>query len=143
MFFRSSLFIFCFFFVNDPSTTEIYALSLHAALPISWLYPVSQSVGMNVDLGMNLHYFAGQIAVESTQGRVVQNYRSAIPMFYASALFDLPFKGLSARIDGGSQINVQWDKLFTSFDYKASLRDRKSTRLNSSHIPLSRMPSSA
>ena len=52
----------------------------------------------------------------------MQNYRSAIPMFYASALFDLPFKGLSARIDGGSQINVQWDKLFTSFDYKASLR---------------------
>ena len=29
------------------------------------------------------------------------------------------------------------------FDGYASLEDRKSTRLNSSHIPLSRMPSSA
>src|SRR2546427_4908913 len=27
--------IFCFFFFNDPATTEIYTLSLHDALPIS------------------------------------------------------------------------------------------------------------
>src|SRR5205809_5108674 len=27
--------ILCFFFSNDPSTTEIYTLSLHDALPIS------------------------------------------------------------------------------------------------------------
>src|SRR5438552_12634501 len=26
---------FCFFFFNDPATTEIYTLSLHDALPIS------------------------------------------------------------------------------------------------------------
>src|ERR1041385_9564680 len=30
-----SLFSFCFFF-NDTATTEIYTLSLHDALPISW-----------------------------------------------------------------------------------------------------------
>src|SRR5437764_13285118 len=30
-----SLFSFFFFFFNDPSTTEIYTLSLHDALPIS------------------------------------------------------------------------------------------------------------
>src|SRR5256886_4724486 len=29
------LFITCFFFFNDPATTEIYTLSLHDALPIS------------------------------------------------------------------------------------------------------------
>src|SRR5438034_4968558 len=29
-------FVFCFFFFNDPATTEIYTLSLHDALPISW-----------------------------------------------------------------------------------------------------------
>lgn len=88
----------------------------------TWLYPVSQSAGMNVDLGLNLRYFDGQLSVESEQGRVLRNYRSAIPMLYASALFDLPFKGLTARVDGGSQINVEWDNLFTSFDYKAALR---------------------
>lgn len=88
----------------------------------TWLYPVSQSERMNIDLGINLRYFDGQVAVESSQGRVLHNYRSAIPMFYATALFDLPFKGLSARVGGGSQINVEWDQLFTSFDYKAALR---------------------
>ena len=31
----------------------------------------------------------------------------------------------------------------SSVNYKDGLADRKSTRLNSSHIPLSRMPSSA
>src|SRR5438270_7453797 len=31
---HSSL-LFCFFFFNDPATTEIYTLSLHDALPIS------------------------------------------------------------------------------------------------------------
>src|SRR5438874_9953842 len=29
-----SLFLFLFFFFNDPATTEIYTLSLHDALPI-------------------------------------------------------------------------------------------------------------
>ena len=35
------------------------------------------------------------------------------------------------------------DKTFNGEDFPVRLRDRKSTRLNSSHIPLSRMPSSA
>ena len=88
----------------------------------TWLYPVTQSERMNIDLGVNLRYFDGQVSVDSNEGRVLHNYRAAIPMFYASALFDLPFKGLSARVGGGSQINVNWDQLFTSFDYKAALR---------------------
>ena len=88
----------------------------------TWLYPVTQSSAMNVDLGLNLRYLDGQVIMASAEGRVLQNYRSTIPMIYASALFDLPFKGLTARVDGGSQINVEWDNLFTSFDYKAALR---------------------
>lgn len=88
----------------------------------TWLYPVSQSAAMNLDLGLNLRYFDGQVLTGTDKKRVLHNYRSAIPMVYASALFDLPFDGLSARVDGGSQINVEWDQLFTSFDYKASLR---------------------
>src|SRR5256885_6185939 len=31
------LIIFFFFFFNDTATTEIYTLSLHDALPISWM----------------------------------------------------------------------------------------------------------
>src|SRR5437016_12024345 len=31
--------LFCFFFFNDPATTEIYTLSLHDALPILRVRP--------------------------------------------------------------------------------------------------------
>ena len=41
-----------------------------------------------------------------------------------------------------SSLGIEKNKIF--FSHTATdLRDRKSTRLNSSHIPLSRMPSSA
>src|SRR5439155_20725330 len=35
------LLTFAFFFFNAPATTEIYTLSLHDALPISWTRPAS------------------------------------------------------------------------------------------------------
>ena len=54
----------------------------------------------------------------------------------------------SAKTVGGEEVKfelvrgrVRVDNARVTGDYKAS--DRKSTRLNSSHIPLSRMPSSA
>src|SRR5260221_14564376 len=34
--YRRCLFFLFFFFFNDTATTEIYTLSLHDALPISW-----------------------------------------------------------------------------------------------------------
>src|SRR5258707_11918093 len=34
-----------FFFFNDTATTEIYTLSLHDALPISWLYEAVHLTG--------------------------------------------------------------------------------------------------
>src|SRR3712207_8260590 len=36
---------FLFFFFNDTATTEIYPLSLHDALPISWPIPSSSRGG--------------------------------------------------------------------------------------------------
>src|SRR5579875_4169310 len=36
---KADLFYCCFFFFNDPATTEIYTLSLHDALPISPIPP--------------------------------------------------------------------------------------------------------
>src|SRR5258708_14050313 len=38
----SSTSIFFFFFFNDTATTEIYTLSLHDALPISWMSPMAR-----------------------------------------------------------------------------------------------------
>src|SRR3989475_2823249 len=37
---------FCFFFFNDTATTEIYTLSLHDALPISFVRPLRVRVGI-------------------------------------------------------------------------------------------------
>ena len=53
-----------------------------------------------------------------------------------------PFRGdpLYFRIENKVKYAKALENGFSSFDMK---RDRKSTRLNSSHIPLSRMPSSA
>ena len=36
MWYKSQFFMFCVFFFNDTATTEIYTLSLHDALPISF-----------------------------------------------------------------------------------------------------------
>ena len=49
-----------------------------------------------------------------------------------------PNKGVLKRFIGGKSVQVTVDKVG-----RICIPDRKSTRLNSSHIPLSRMPSSA
>src|SRR2546427_686483 len=79
------LFIFLFFFFNDTATTEIYTLSLHDALPISW------------EAGMALDWW-------SIWCRAGGPRRTARPR--------------------------------SQSDYR-SPRDRKSTRLNSSHSQIS------
>src|SRR2546427_5372328 len=38
-----------FFFFNDTATTEIYTLSLHDALPISWPIPAAGTAGQRTD----------------------------------------------------------------------------------------------
>ena len=81
--------LFLFFFFNDTATTEIYTLSLHYALPIS--FPATGD---------------GDFTVYDIIGNVWELCRD------------------------------EWDNGYYE-------RDRKSTRLNSSHTDISRMPSSA
>ena len=47
-----------------------------------------------------------------------------------------------AKVDGAHEVKQNWEKLKMK-EGRESLIDRKSTRLNSSHIQKSRMPSSA
>src|SRR2546426_3017712 len=67
-----------FFFFNDTATTEIYTLSLHDALPISW----SPANEIAVDLGTanTLIYVKGEgivlnepsvVAIEKATGKIV------------------------------------------------------------------------
>ncbi len=73
--------------------------------------------GMNFDLGLNIRFIDGNAVFSANGQQQRQNFREAIPMIYAAALFNLPFKGLSAGFVGrhsDSMINP-------SFDYKAKL----------------------
>src|SRR3989442_6228099 len=85
---------FFFFFFNDTATTEIYTLSLHDALPISYLvYPAALAV------------VRGDARLCSRQGRV-------------DHLQQGPVEGSQRGLGG-------------------CIGDRKSTRLNSSHVRIS------
>ena len=55
---------------------------------------------------------------------------------------NLQFQEITAAA-GVQKKKGQWSSGVTFVDINADGKDRKSTRLNSSHIPLSRMPSSA
>src|SRR2546430_7302159 len=48
---------FFFFFFNDTATTEIYTLSLHDALPISFSvsHPIAEVVDVRQDVGVTHH----------------------------------------------------------------------------------------
>src|SRR5260370_37261136 len=52
------------FFFNDTATTEIYTLSLHDALPISWRAGTGSVLGSWV-----LHFAAGEVVSESGECR--------------------------------------------------------------------------
>src|SRR5438445_13244827 len=64
---------FCslFFFFNDTATTEIYTLSLHDALPISWLAIFTLTIFVFVTLSMRggvmLYYFKYYVDRKSTR----------------------------------------------------------------------------
>src|SRR5689334_24796561 len=88
---------YCFFFFNDPATTEIYTLSLHDALPICKEY----------------------------RFRRRQQLESFFQRHDAFALF------VNARL-----IGLICEQKFGD-EIVAKLRDRKSTRLNSSHSSIS------
>ena len=104
-----------FFFFNDTATTEIYTLSLHDALPICFYL-----------LGKVLKPNSSEIKTISTSGIIP----TGVPAVYGAEL--------SISYDDVSPNNPRLADATIS-----KLRDRKSTRLNSSHTDISRMPSSA
>ena len=105
------------FFFNDTATTEIYTLSLHDALPI---------------YHMQLNCY------DVISGEKVKTLFEEKSDKYVEPLFPVQFSKVNenefyylSRKDGWFHI------------YKYDTEDRKSTRLNSSHTDISRMPSSA
>src|SRR5256885_11535121 len=88
--------LFVFFFFNDTATTEIYTLSLHDALPISY-----RAAGLRQDDDR------GEACIAGAPGRAPAACRRARPP---------PSGGRRSTAHAG---------------------DRKSTRLNSSHLVIS------
>lgn len=63
------------------------------------LYPISGK-GVRFDVGMNLRYIQGVASSKAEGANGYTRLDLAIPAFHASALFDLPFRGLSAGFEG-------------------------------------------
>src|SRR5204862_7638104 len=98
------------FFCSATAPTEIYPLSLHDALPISLM------VGLSV-LGH------AQLAVDTALAREA----AAIPGSFRSAVIVANPRAADATV----RMN------FVKSDGALALADRKSTRLNSSHVEIS------
>ena len=96
-------------------------MSVNDDLP--WIAPVLQLIRASVDANVPVlgHCLGGQLMAKALGGEVTRN----------------PVKEIGwGRVDVlDSPAAIEW--------FGAGLKDRKSTRLNSSHIQKSRMPSSA
>ena len=112
-----------FFFFNDTATTEIYTLSLHDALPICNRGQYEKSVSL---FKIALKYDPNYQKAKSGLAITLYNY----------GLIELRKKNWQ-KAEKLLLQSVQYDKT------PDQALDRKSTRLNSSHTDISRMPSSA
>ncbi|MDH3948899.1 MAG: hypothetical protein OEU74_08050 [Gammaproteobacteria bacterium] len=89
------------------------------------LYPLTGK-GMEVGVGLNIRYIQGTSSgtLDGTQQKI--RVDDAIPALHARALFDLPFQGFSAGVEG-SHTGFS-DQFFDNrtqlqyFDYRAQLR---------------------
>lgn len=82
-------------------------------------YPVSGIHGMSLDLGVNIKYLNAVRHYPQDNGvEYIHNFNQAIPMVYATALFELPFEGLSASLEGSHRNSEHTH----AFDYKAKLQ---------------------
>lgn len=79
-------------------------------------YPFSMHNVVSFDLGLNLRYVDAELKSQNLD-QAGAHINTTLPMLYATAFFNLPFKGMSASI-GGS--HMQYDDYF-AFDYKAKL----------------------
>jgi outer membrane protein len=77
---------------------------------------------VNLDLGINIKRIDGSFALTDSTSHQSKSFTKTIPMFYGSAVFDLPFTGLSAGVEGSgvdynnnrltdytAKISYEWD----------------------------------
>jgi len=79
-------------------------------------YPFKPRELFNLDLGINIRFIDADLASGDID-QTPQNLNTALPMFYANALFELPYSGLSASL-GASHFEYEQ---YYALDYKAKL----------------------
>ena len=99
-------------------------------------------------LGLNYAMLRPAFLEAAKQKRVIDKIDTAFVCFGGSDIHDFTLKVTEVLLqtDQIKKINVVIGAAYRHkhiFDLQKRYKDRKSTRLNSSHIPLSRMPSSA
>lgn len=79
-------------------------------------YPFSRDKAVNFDLGINIRFIEADVKSQAIEQQT-RHLNATLPMFHATALFNLPYDGLSASL-GGS--HIQYDQ-YRAYDYKAKL----------------------
>jgi len=79
-------------------------------------YPFKPRELFNLDLGINIRFIDADLASGEVD-QATQSLNTALPMFYANALFELPYEGLSASL-GASHFEYEQ---YYALDYKAKL----------------------
>ncbi len=101
----------------SPASTK-YSLdrAIISQYDATFFYPFQRGK-LNFDLGLNIKFING--IAETTKLGVTssQNYNATLPMMYATALYELPWKGLSAGIEGKHMLLNN----SSAYDYKAML----------------------
>ena len=83
----------------------------------TFFYPF-QTGKFNFDLGVNIKFIKGISESRDEFGTISsQSYNATLPMMYATALYELPWRGLSAGIEGKHMVIDN----STAYDYKAVL----------------------
>jgi len=77
--------------VKSNLELDIYDLALYYEILDNWL---------NLDIGLNLKYFNGDIDIDSTLKHDHSDIEFALPTLYAKARFDVPTTNLSFQAEG-------------------------------------------
>lgn len=108
----------------SPNSTK-YALSedtednaILSQYDATFYYPFQRGK-FNFDLGVNIKFINGMQETTDKLGVVsIQSFNATLPMMYATALYDLPWKGVAAGFEGKHMV---FDGSNTAYDYKAML----------------------
>ena len=121
---------------------------LNQELRVGARYPEGRTGNVNASIvtgqGVQALMGAFDTQVKSAQAVLASALREIISICFEADEKIFPAEKTIRGVDSGSPYEVTYNpKKDIKGDYSADVRDRKSTRLNSSHSSVSRMPSSA